>query len=133
MSSRILALVALSLSVVGLAGCQADISQAMLQEALVGEAKDKAFLETICGRPVAQIDANSAGPRLSFSDVVAKRPYFGKDGQGTAKVRYAAASGAPCQGTMSFDFHQETTTKLRTKRSSVYSSNFDLTNVKVTR
>ena len=47
------------------------------------------------------------------------------------KIRYNAPGGAPCEGTMSFDFHQETETKLRTKRSATYKSNFELTNVKI--
>jgi hypothetical protein len=34
---------------------------------------------------------------------------------------------------MSFDFHQEDVTKQRTKRSSVYASNFELSNVRVSR
>lgn len=117
----------------GVTGCSADISQPMLQEALVGEAKDVALLQELCGRPITQGAANSAGPNLVFSELSAKRPFFGKDGTGKVKIRYSAPGGAPCEGTMSFDFHQETETKLRTKRAATYKSNFELTNVKISR
>lgn len=133
MTSRILSLAVVSLALSGLAGCQASISEPMLREALVGEAKDPEVLTQLCGRAIPQIEANGAGSRLKFADVVATRSYLGKEGKGTAKIRYDAPSGGPCEGTMAFDFRQDTVTKQQKRRSSTYTSNFELTNVKVSR
>lgn len=112
-----------------LPGCNASISQPMLQEALVGNCKTPEALTAICGRPITQLEANQAGMGLKFKNVVASRPFTGVDGKGTAEVEYASNSGAPCSGTMAFDFRQNTTMKQYSKRNVTYSSVFELSNV----
>jgi hypothetical protein len=121
------------LVVAALPACNASISQPMLQEALVGTSKNPEALSAICGRAISEFEANQAGPSLSFKNVVASRPFTGYDGKGTAEVAYKSTSGAACAGTMSFDFHQETTEKRYSRRNASYTSKFELTNVVYTR
>ena len=115
-----------------LVGCNVDISQAQLQSALTGELRDTEALSQLCGRPIAQMEANSSGTRLTFSDVKASRGFFGKEGKATAKVDYRSNSGPACGGTLAFDFLQEASMKQYARRNVSYSSEFALSHFVIT-
>jgi hypothetical protein len=113
------------------AGCNADISEPMLRQAMTGEVMNEETLTQICGAPVSTAEARSGFVRVKFANVKASRPFTGKDGKGTADIDYTTEKGVSCKGAMSFDFHQEASEKRFTRRNASYSSQFELTNVVV--
>lgn len=132
----------LLVSLVSLAGCSTDPGLAVFHAALAETARDEAFLTKLCKRPVTQAEANrifavmqgkpaSAVNEISFPNFSSKRSVLGKDGTGSTDVTYISKQG-PCQGTMTFDFHQDTAAQRVGKRGVKYSSTIDLSNVVVT-
>ncbi len=95
--------------------------------------QDQAALTSACGRPVSVVEANQSGFSFTFTELSAKRSFFGKEGKGSAKVSYRAPSGPPCVATIAFDFRDTGTMKQQGRRSVSYTSSFELTNVVVTR
>ncbi len=135
----ILSLCALAFSMMG---CSTDPGLPTFQAALAETARDEAFLTKLCKRPVTQMEANavigvmqgkpaSAVNEISFPNFSSKRSVLGKDGAGRTDVTYVSKQG-PCQGTMTFDFHQDTAGQKVGKRGMKYTSTIDLSNVVVT-
>ncbi|MBS2020062.1 MAG: hypothetical protein JST00_44795 [Deltaproteobacteria bacterium] len=139
---RLFRFLGLGAFVVSLAGCSTDPGFPVFQVALAETARDEAFLTKLCKRPIPQAEANaiisvmqgkpaSATNEIAFPNFSSKRSVLGKDGTGSTDVTYISKQG-PCQGTMTFDFHQDTAAQKVGKRGVKYSSTVDLTNVVVT-
>jgi hypothetical protein len=112
----------------GLAGCSVEVPLPTMQADLIQALKDPVVLTAMCRRPINEGQANSAGPALKITSLVAKRPFFGKEGKATMKVSYAAPAGAPCTGTATFDFRDVGTASRLGKRGVHYTSAFELSN-----
>ena len=105
--------------------------------------RDEAVLSTICKREISEIEANAV--RVTMQGKPTEQPgelavhlfrssrgLFSKDGKGVLEVRYIAAQGAPCEGSVTFDFHQDASVERTGKRGMKYTSEIELTNVVVT-
>lgn len=124
----------LSLAVLSLVlcGCTTDVGQPTFMAALNASVKDPEVLKAACrGREFPDGEVNAAAQHTKFSDFSSSRSVFGKDGTGQVSFVYTPTSGAPCEATMTFAFHQETTAKQYSKRNIAYSSTIELSNVVV--
>ncbi|HSO31266.1 MAG TPA: hypothetical protein VLT33_02085 [Labilithrix sp.] len=108
--------------------CSVNVPQPEIQPAIIGELKDRDLLSKLCGRPLAEIEANSSGFSFTITELSATRSFFGKEGKGTAKVSYASTSGPPCVGRLAFDFRDVGTMRRQGRRAVSYTSKFELTN-----
>lgn len=121
------------LTVLALAACDTDVGLPTFQADLNEVFRDEARLTELCQRPIAETEANAvrvtmqakpaAQPgELSFAGFVSKRGMFGKEGKGSSEVLYIPQEGAPCVGSMTFSFVQETSSEKVGKRGMKYKS-----------
>jgi hypothetical protein len=117
--------------------CTGDASPIMMNVAIREYIRTPEKLTELCGRPIAQLEAGyliSTPANLEVTDLVAKHSMFGKaKGDGTATLVFKAKEGAPCKAKLAFHFEDEGQVKLATKRSTVSSIDFTLSNVVMTK
>jgi hypothetical protein len=133
--------IALALSVVTLVACNATLLVPDALGPLTAEMKTTENLSLICGRPIDKDEASAAMVGLTAAqknqpgtlELTNPKTLSSsrQDGHATVDVTYRPKAGAPCAGTMTFDFHVETTEKRYTRKQATYSSKYDLTNVTV--
>ncbi|NOU28045.1 MAG: hypothetical protein HOO96_09090 [Polyangiaceae bacterium] len=131
--------IALAVFAATLVACNATLLVPDALGPLTAEMKTTENLSLICGRPIDKDEASTAMVGLT----AAQKNQPGtleftnpktlsssrQDGHATVDVMYRPKAGAPCNGTMTFDFHVETTEKRYTRKQATYSSKYDLTNV----
>ena len=124
-----------------LMACNATLLVPDAMGPLTAEMKTTENLSLICGRPIDKDEASAAMVPLT----AAQKNQPGtleftnpktlsssrQDGHATVDVTYRPKAGAPCNGTLTFDFHVETTEKRYTRKQATYSSKYELTNVTV--
>lgn len=131
------------LSALLLGACTTDPGLPTFQTALNEALRDEAALSKLCKRPISQMDANavrvtmankpaSQPNEVSFSQFSSSRSVLGKDGTGRTDVVYVPRQGAPCNGELTFAFHQEASGEKVGKRGMKYTSQVDLSNVVIT-
>lgn len=124
-------------------GCNAKFHEIEALGALTGEMKTVENLSTLCGRPIDKKEVQGAMAALG-TDPKAQKGHFifsngqtlsstKQDGHATVDVSYLAEDGVACNGTLTFDFHKETTAKQYTRKVATYSSTYELTNLTVTK
>lgn len=140
MTFRLSGLAPVALAAV-LVACNATFLVPDASGALTAEMKTTENLSLICGRPIDKDEASAAMVGLT----AAQKNQPGtleftnpktlsssrQDGHATVDVTYRPKAGAPCNGTLTFDFHVETTEKRYTRKQATYSSKYELSNVTV--
>ena len=114
-----------------LLGCRVEMGEGLLEGSLFLEVRRAEVISALCARPMTDAEVTEVSTDLKVDQIRAERSLFGKEGHGSAHVEFKPARGATCNGSVEFDFTQDSRVTHQYKRSVQHSSSFAYSNLVV--